>query len=63
MRWLGGLGGGWLGGCGERGWGVAGDTCQGCGIVEFESAEEAAEAINTLHLSEVCRFPSLTCCM
>lgn len=26
---------------------------QGCAIVEFESAEQAAEAINTLHLSEV----------
>ena len=26
---------------------------QGCAIVEFESAEQAAEAINTLHLSKV----------
>ncbi|CAL8464736.1 g4271 [Coccomyxa elongata] len=26
---------------------------KGCGIVEFETAEEAAEAINTLHLSEI----------
>ena len=26
---------------------------QGCGIVEFSTAEEAAEAINQLHLSEV----------
>lgn len=33
---------------------VAGRGGQGCGIVEFESAESAAEAINTLHLSEVC---------
>lgn len=29
---------------------------QGCGIIEFESAESAAEAINTLHLSEVRRM-------
>ena len=33
---------------------VRGRGGQGCGIVEFESAESAAEAINTLHLSEVC---------
>ena len=26
---------------------------QGCGIVEFETAEEAADAINTLHLTQV----------
>lgn len=31
----------------------AGDYGQGCGIVEFETADSAAEAINTLHLSEV----------
>ncbi len=28
-------------------------SLQGCAVVEFESAEQAAEAINTLHLSEV----------
>lgn len=33
----------------------AGDYGQGCGIVEFETADSAAEAINTLHLSEVRR--------
>ena len=26
---------------------------QGCGIVEFETAQEAADAINTLHDSQV----------
>ena len=40
---------------------VAGRGGQGCGIVEFESAESAAEAINTLHLSEVCSVLLLHC--
>lgn len=41
---------------------VAGRGGQGCGIVEFESAESAAEAINTLHLSEVCSILLYICC-
>ncbi len=40
---------------------VRGRGGQGCGIVEFETAESAAEAINTLHQSEVrpCLFQRL----
>lgn len=35
---------------------------QGCAVVEFESAEQAAEAINTLHLSEVSEMAASGCC-
>jgi hypothetical protein len=54
--------------CPERGWECPESLhlpmpwllLQGCGIVEFENPQEAADAINKLHNSEACHTFTLT---